>query len=135
MTTQSTRRGPKKKRPLAATIVMVVVLIAVVGGIVYLLNRRAKINEYNAIIEQYVDADPPRHEEAIAPLKAFMDQAPGDLAAEAKKTLARCYVALGDRTELSQEKSAEWFRKADELDPNSLNPSQRQLMNLPALTP
>ena len=115
---------PKWIRPVV-TVVLAIVVIVIIK---YVWNRSNQISEYNRIIED--DINQGKYEEAIPRLETLMNTAQSSVATQAKTELAKCYIQLGDKPELSLKQRAEQFKKANDLDPTTLNDSQKSEMKL-----
>ena len=121
MTETSTARRPKKNT--ASWVIRGVLLLVIIGVAWYVLDQRRKAAEYNRAIEIFNEG---RYEEAARAFESLIPRARGEIKSAAKKNLARCYVNLGENTALSLKQSAAFYRKAQEVDPESLDDTQRQ---------
>jgi tetratricopeptide (TPR) repeat protein len=108
---------------LGATIIAIVALVI---GIKFMLTRAAQTNEYNKIITDLVNQE--KYEEAIPRLETLLESAQGNVRDETRKQLANCYIKLGENPSLPLKKSAEYLKKAYDVDPSSLNEGQLQAM-------
>lgn len=124
---------PKKKRQTsqATWIATAVVVIVVIGVGYWLFARRAAASEYNHIVTTMINADPPKDQEASAALEALLKkELPEDISNEARHELAKCYIRLGDKDEFSMKQRAEWFKKAQRVDPSALEDVHRKEIEL-----
>jgi hypothetical protein len=131
-------KTPSKKTPSPSArwvklAVTIIVAIVVFGIIKYVWDRSVQISEYNKIITE--DVDQGKYEEAIPRLQKLMETAQSGIAKESKTELAKCYIQLGDKPELPTKQRAEFFKKADDLDPSTLNDMQRTEMKLSLAPP
>src|SRR5438477_11774165 len=101
---------------LGITIVLAIFIVVVVR---YILARGSQTREYNAIINELVDQQ--KYEEAIPRLEKLMEATQGSVREAARTQLAKCYVQLGENPALPLTKSAEYYKKASELDPSALD--------------
>ena len=115
---------------LVITVLLVIFIIAVVR---YILVRGSQAREYNAIISDLIDQQ--KYEEAIPRLQKLMDEGQGSIRDEARTQLAKCYLQLGENPSLPLTKSAEFYKKAHDLDPSALDDTQQQAMKAGLATP
>jgi hypothetical protein len=115
---------------LIITIALAIFIIAIVR---YILVRGSQTREYNEIISDLVDQQ--KYEEAIPRLQKLVDTAQPSIRDAARTQLAKCYVQLGENPELPLTKSAEFYKKANDLDPSSLDETQRQAMKAGSAAP
>src|SRR5687768_13755083 len=118
--TQPAAARPKKNT--TSWVIRGVMLLVIVGVAWYVLDQRAKRNEYNRAVEMFNEG---KYDEAARAFEKLIPRAPKDIKSEAKKTLARCYINLGENTSLTLKQTAELYRKAQEMDPDSLSEQQR----------
>jgi tetratricopeptide (TPR) repeat protein len=110
---------------LTVTIVAAIVVIVIIK---YVWERSNQIGEYNKIIDE--DINQGKYDDAIPRLQKLVDTAQSSIAKEAKTELAKCYIAQGDKAELSTKQRAEFFKKANDLDPSTLTDMQKTELKL-----
>jgi len=123
--------SPKKLRKTSSTTIIVSSLagIALLAFLIYALTRGSSIREYNRLMDLINDE---KHAEAQKGLEDFLQKdPPPDLRKNAMTELAKLYAQHGDDPALSFAQSRDWYRKADQFDPSSLNVHQRTVLTTP----
>jgi tetratricopeptide (TPR) repeat protein len=123
-------QGAQKRQTSTATwIVTGVVVVGIIVAVIWVLNRRSHAAEYNRIVDTMINEG--NYEDAVPALEKYLaGNPPEDMVREAREQLARCYLHLGDKDELSIKQRAEWFRKAEQVDPSVLEDRHRQELQI-----
>ena len=114
------------------TVVKVVVAgvgLGIVGYFAYdAMQGRGQIDEYNRIVEEYYNEQ--EYEKAAEAFEDLLVRADGELRETVREDLIQTYKDLGDDAGRSARESADWYRKAHEMDPDSLNEKQEKAMRV-----
>ena len=114
------------------TIVKIVVAVVGLGTVGYFaydaMQGRGHIDEYNRIVEEYYNEQ--EYEKAAEAFEDLLARADGELRKTVRDDLIQTYKDLGDDAGRSARESADWYRKAYRMDPDSLNEKQKKAMRV-----
>jgi tetratricopeptide (TPR) repeat protein len=114
------------------TVVKIVIAVVGLGAAGYFaydaMQDRQDVAEYNRIVEEYYNKQ--KFEKAAAAFEDLLTRAEGSLKEEVRSDLVDTYKHLGDDPGRSTRESAEWYRKAVEIDPDCLNRQQKRTMQI-----
>lgn len=115
----------KKKKSYAKQIIIVIALIgfAIAGYFIY--QQWVAAAEYNRLVDLVNTGE---YKQAVDGFEKLMKTAPPNIAAKSKLEAAVAYRMLGDDTAASLQDGAGYLRRAEELDPGSLTPEQKKLI-------
>ena len=110
-------------------------LVAGIGWYVLSTHReQSRQNEltdaYNRIVDELSNRQ--KHEEAYAAFEKLLPQCDGQIAEEVRKAMVDCCLAIGDAPSSSVQKAAEWYARAEELKPGSLDQERKKVVDLMA---
>lgn len=123
---ESPRRGMSTAMKVRL-VVFSAVLVLVVVIFVYFQGERALAEEHNRVVEELVEAG--EYREAVERLEPLERRAGLIVGPELRRTLAICYAALGDDPGMSLAESAEWYRKAERIDPELIDDQRQQVLD------
>ncbi len=113
----------RKKQTLIAAPLLALVLIG--AGVFYVKVIKVR-SDYNRIVTELLDAG--KNEEAAKAFEKLRPRAVGGMQAIITKDLAETYRVLGDDPALNFEASRRHFERAQELDPEGMQPHQRRVL-------
>ncbi len=114
------------------TVVKIVVAVVGLGIVGYFahdaMQGRGHMDEYNRIVEEHYNQR--EYEKAAAAFEDLLQRVDGELRQTVREDLIQTCKDLGDDPGNSARDSARWYRKAYEMDPDSLDKKQKKAMRI-----
>ena len=117
-------------KPLVILKILLLLAVVIAAGL-YVVDSRRRAgyrDQYNRIVTDLMNQE--KYQEAVQELERLLATAPEDLKPRIRKDLARCCLSIGEDPGLPIARSAEWFKRAQEYDPASLEERHHQVLRL-----
>jgi tetratricopeptide (TPR) repeat protein len=113
---------PKKNRMVMRTLLLALLVVAAA----FAIKHHMMVNDFNKAVQK-IEAG--QYKEASDMLVVLVERSYGQTQKRAKEELIKCFVALGENPENNIEETKKYYKKALEVDPNCLSPTQMKVVD------